>query len=195
MFKKPPKQFCHSIRRPNHYPQGILSIECARTGDEKFEPIETYVRTIDVLTPLKIPLNAATTIQLTGKSYLHGWLNQRFSTDSTSLKLIGRARQFSSFKLVVGTMTGPDCMQPKEAIIIQNKDEVKVPLLLNEIPTAMEFKDAIISLSPEQQHLAKAYRLMQLQSSIVGICVNPDQATVGRCSWSSTRLFDKKRYN
>ncbi|KAG7367627.1 hypothetical protein IV203_030298 [Nitzschia inconspicua] len=171
MLNPPPKQFCHAIRRPNHYPEGVLSIESDRTADEKSEPIETHVRRIDVLAPLKIPLNAATTIELTGETYLHGWLNHRFSTESTTFQLIGRARQFSSFMLVVGTMIGPDCMQPKDAIIIQNKDEVKIPLLLNEIPTAKEFKDAINSLSPEQQRFAKAYRSMQLQSSILGICI------------------------
>ncbi|KAG7361034.1 hypothetical protein IV203_036134 [Nitzschia inconspicua] len=171
MLTPPPEQFCHAIRRPNHYPEGVLSIESDRTSDEKTEPIETHVRNIDVLTPLKIPLHAATTIELTGKTYLHGWLNHRFSTDCTTFQLIGRARQFSSFMLVVGTMIGPDCMQPKEAIILQNKDEVKIPLLLNEIPTAKEFKDAINSLSPDQQRFAEAYRSMQLQSSILGICI------------------------
>ncbi|KAG7365189.1 hypothetical protein IV203_038392 [Nitzschia inconspicua] len=171
ILNPPPKQFCHAIRRPNHYPDGILSIERDGTSDEKIEPIHTHVRGFDVLTPLKIPLNAATTLELTGKTYLHGWLNNRFSTEHTTFQLIGRARQFSSFILVVGTMIGPDCMQPKEAIIIQNKDEVKIPLLLNEIPTAKEFKDAINSLSPEQQRFAKGYRSMQLESSVVGMCV------------------------
>ncbi|KAG7346198.1 hypothetical protein IV203_005266 [Nitzschia inconspicua] len=171
MLNPPPKQFCHAIQRPNHYPEGILSIERDRTSEEEIEPIQTHVRGFDVLTPLKIPLNAATTLQLTGKTYLHGWLNNRFSTEHTTFQLIGRARQFSSFMLVVGTMIGPDCMQPKEAIIIQNKDEVKIPLLLNEIPTGKEFKDAINSLSPEQQRFAKGYRSMQLESSVVGICV------------------------
>lgn len=46
-----------------------------------------------------------------------------------------------------------------------------IPLLLEELPTAKEFKDAIKSLSPEQQRFAKAYRSMQLESSVFGICV------------------------
>lgn len=102
---------------------------------------------------------------------MHVWLDHPFSTERTTFQLIGPASQFSSFMFVVGTMIGPDCMQPKEAIIIQNKDEVKIPLLLNEIPTGKEFKDAINSLSPEQQRFAKGYRSMQLESSVVGICV------------------------
>eukprot|EP00985_Skeletonema_marinoi_P009972 scaffold4696_cov154-Skeletonema_marinoi.AAC.1 len=46
-----------------------------------------------------------------------------------------------------------------------------IPLLLNELPTAKEFKDAIKSLSPEQQSFARAYRSMQLQSSVFGCVV------------------------
>jgi hypothetical protein len=46
-----------------------------------------------------------------------------------------------------------------------------IPLLLNELPTAKEFKDAIASLSPEQQRFAKSFRGMQLESSVFGVCV------------------------
>jgi len=73
--------------------------------------------------------------------------------------------------LVIGTMMGPDQLNPQEAIILQNKDEVIIPLLLNELPSVKEFKDAIQSLSPEQQRFAKAYRSMQLESSVFGVCV------------------------
>ena len=51
------------------------------------------------------------------------------------------------------------------------KDELLIPLLLEELPTAKEFKDAIKSLSPEQQRFASAYRKMQLASSVFGVCV------------------------
>ncbi|CAE8626603.1 unnamed protein product [Polarella glacialis] len=37
------------------------------------------------------------------------------------------------------------------------------------IPTPKEFKDAIESLSPEQQSFAKAFRAMQLESTLFGI--------------------------
>jgi hypothetical protein len=39
------------------------------------------------------------------------------------------------------------------------------------MPTAKEFKDAVKSLSPEQQRFARAYRKMQLSSSIFGVCI------------------------
>ncbi len=52
-----------------------------------------------------------------------------------------------------------------------SQDEVLIPLLLEELPTAKEFKDAVKSLSPEQQRFARAYRSMQLASSVFGVCI------------------------
>jgi hypothetical protein len=62
----------------------------------------------------------------------------------------------------VGRIVSADHFEPKYATIIQNKDELKIPLLLETIPTPTEFKDAIQSLSPEQQRFCKAFRSMQL---------------------------------
>ena len=167
----PPKSFCHAIGRPNHYPFGILSIE-SKIEDNKKEPIETLVREIDSPVTLKVPLTAATTLDLTGRMYLHGWMNHCCGKSShKAYELVAQARQFSSFLLVIGTMMGPDQLNPQEAIILQNKDEVIIPLLLNELPSVKEFRDAIQSLSPEQQQFAKAYRSMQLESSVFGVCV------------------------
>jgi hypothetical protein len=46
-----------------------------------------------------------------------------------------------------------------------------IPLLTNVLPSAKEFKDAIASLSPEQKAFAQAFRSMQLESSVFGVCV------------------------
>ena len=46
-----------------------------------------------------------------------------------------------------------------------------IPLCLETIPTAKEFKDAIESLSEEQQRFAKAFRGMQLESTLFGVCI------------------------
>jgi len=170
LLNLPPQPFCHSIRRPKHYPDGLLAIE-SKNGDGKMDPINTFVRNVESAPPLKLPLNAATTLTLTGKTFLHGWLQHRFHQNRKSYNLTARARQFSSFILVVGTMLGPDQLEPKDAIIIQNKDELLIPLLLNELPTAKEFKDAIRSLSPDQRRFAEAFRGMQLESSVLGVCV------------------------
>ncbi|KAL3943823.1 MAG: hypothetical protein SGBAC_002116 [Bacillariaceae sp.] len=168
----PPRPFCHAIGRPNRFPYGLLSIESKGDSDNT-TPIETMVRPVQMSAPLEVPLNAATTLQLTGNTYLHGWMHQRSERDGTnkSFQLSARARQFSSFMLVIGTMSGPSKLNPKDAIILQNKDEVLIPLILEEIPSAKEFKDAIESLSPEQQRFAKSFRGMQLESSVFGVAV------------------------
>lgn len=56
----------------------------------------------------------------------------------------------------VGGLNGADTFEPKHALIIQNKDELKIPLILETIPAPQEFRDAIESLSPEQQAFCKA---------------------------------------
>jgi len=126
-----------------------------------------------------MPINAATSVEFTGHRYLHGWIQHKFESSvpgahvmpTNDFSLTARARQFSSFLVMTGTISGPSEFTPKDAIVVQNKDEVIIPLLLNELPTAKEFKDAISSLSPEQQRFAKAFRGMQLESSVFGVCV------------------------
>ena len=210
-----PIPFSHPIRRPQHYPDGIISIEAIQRTTSTLDsssnssttpsttnvPIETWVRSIpggngignDSITPsIFMPIDAAISIELTGDRFLHGWMQHQFYSASTKYTKISKppslsgpiaepvsteyrlacsARQFSSFILVLGTMAGPNKFEPKEAIIVQNKDEVLIPLTTTILPSAKEFKDAIQSLSPEQQQFAKAYRTMQLESSVFGICV------------------------
>ena len=43
--------------------------------------------------------------------------------------------------------------------------------MLETIPTPAEFRDAIESLSPEQQRFAKAYRGMQLASTLFAVAI------------------------
>ena len=87
------------------------------------------------------------------------------------MSLNARARQFSSFLVLVGRISGPGQFDPQFGFICQNKDEFEIPLDLETIPTPKEFRDAIESLSPEQQQFAKLYRGMQLASTLFGVCV------------------------
>lgn len=50
---------------------------------------------------------------------------------------------------MVGKISGTDAFTPRHAVIVQNKDELFLPLLLEQLPTPQEFKDAIELLSPE----------------------------------------------
>ena len=167
-----PTPFSYAIRRPGMYPNGILTLEGTRSKDE---PVETFVRAIpggDTNPPIVVPLNAATRVEVTGNRFLHGWVLNRFKAKPKSdYQLVGRARQFSSFMIIVGKMAGANEFSPKQAIILQNKDEVMIPILTNMLPTAKEFKDSIASLSPEQRAFAEEFRKMQLESSVFGVCV------------------------
>ena len=183
-----PKPFSYAVRRSDdHAPEGSVSIEDAGLLVEGgvAECIYTVVRRAVVLRGashgvLEIPIDASTTVRLTGHRYVHAWLSQKFGVDSqstasqsttSSLVLSLRARQFSSFIVLLGRMGAEHTFLPKYGIIVQNKDDLSIPLDLTQIPSHKEFKDAISSLSPEQQRFAKAYRSMQLEGTLFGVCV------------------------
>lgn len=168
-----PEPFCYAIRRPNHYPDGFVSIEEVGDGKEGDKHAMTFTRQLETSNgeyPMNIPINAATSVQFNGDLFLHAWMLQRFQ-QKPSFQLVSRARQFSSFLLLIGKLSGSDTFKPEHGIILQNKDEMIIPLIMDEMPSAREFKDAIGSLSPEQQRFAKAFRNMKLSSSVFGICV------------------------
>jgi len=171
LLAKPPQSFCHVVRRPEHSPEGILCIEGkANRNNDEYEPVETFVRESNC-GPILVPLDAAASLELRGRVLLHGWLRHPFQGTNETYQLTARARQFSCFVLLIGTMASGSEFKPKDALIVRNKDELIIPLLLKDIPSPKEFKDAISSLSPEQQRFAKAFRGMQLGSSVFGVCV------------------------
>jgi hypothetical protein len=165
-----PQPFCYAIRRPDHYPEGTISIET--DAGAPGEPVYSSVRVWKNAPHMKFPINAATRISFGGERYLHSIIQHQFAgSASERLKLISRARQFSSFILIVGRIASADVFEPKAAMIIQNKDDLTIPLEMEQIPTPKEFRDAIESLSPEQQRFCKAYRQMQLESTLFGLCI------------------------
>lgn len=171
-----PRPFTYAVRKTaGHYLDGIVSIE-----EETFNsgvssnPIVTVTRMLkeESKTPMVIPLSAAINVDFYGDIYLHSWFLHSFEgEEQAKFNLVARARQFSSFLLLVGNILSENEFSPKHAIIVQNKDEVVIPILLQTIPTPKAFKDAIESLSSEQQEFVKAFRQMQLDSSVVGICI------------------------
>lgn len=173
-----PKAFCYSIRCSNeNAPEGTLSIEQTLTsssGSGLPEPICTLAHSACIHTesPMKFSLNAATTVHFTGERCIHGWLDHKFSSDQLNrISLRAEARQFSSFILLLGRISDNSTFDPKYGIIVKNKDDLLIPLDLETIPSAKEFKDSIKSLSPDQQAFATAFRGMQLESTLFAICV------------------------
>lgn len=170
------RPFAHSVRQGERDAEGIISIESQLSDGSIASPIITVSRKIAAGTPLAQPMrfaiNAATNVEFGGHRYLHGWVNHQFSEDTgQTCTLVARARQFSSFILLVGRIASAEVFDPKAAIVIKNKDELRIPLLMETIPTPKEFRDAIESMSPEQQRFCKAYRAMQLESTLFGLVV------------------------
>ena len=172
-----PRGFCHAIRRPGAYPEGVLSIEDASSGKPlpikciSAHRISSKSEDSSIL-PVTFPLSAAADLTFYGDQYIHSFVKHKFHRHSASkLSLAARARQFSSFVLLVGKLSGPGAFEPESAIIVKDKDEVIIPLLLETIPTAKEFRDAIESLSPEQQAFCKKFRAMQLSSTLFAVAI------------------------
>ncbi|MDP2435890.1 MAG: hypothetical protein Q8P67_09120 [archaeon] len=170
----PPYQlsrFAVAVRQPSHAPQGVVAIEAAPIAGGDARPAFTMTRRVAQTLPILFPLHGSAFASFRGDRFLHAWVGQEFEGESgVALSLTARARQFSSFILMIGRMHSPTLFHPEHAIIIKNKDDLKVPLLLNTIPSAQEFKQATESMSPEQQAFAQAYRSMQLESTLFAVC-------------------------
>ncbi len=167
-----PRAFCYAVRRPDHYPEGIVSIEGSLVDGTVPEPIHTIVSRNVPASPMHFSISASAKVAFRGEVFLHGYVGHSFAGETgIRLNLNARARQFSSFLVLVGRISGPGLFDPQFGMICQNKDEFELPLELETIPTPKEFKDAIESLSPEQQQFAKLFRGMQLASTLFGVCV------------------------
>eukprot|EP00750_Incisomonas_marina_P027551 INCI6203.8.p1 GENE.INCI6203.8~~INCI6203.8.p1 ORF type:complete len:711 (-),score=126.31 INCI6203.8:177-2309(-) len=164
-----PQKFCYSVRLAGRCPEGTLSLEKADS-----QPVPTTCLHKPHGHRMTFSLSAETQVAFEGEHFVHSMMFHKFSDCAPpALSVIARARQFSSFILMAGTLSSADVFQPEHAILIQNKDEVKIPLILETIPAPKEFRDAIESLSPEQQAFCKAYRKMQLAGSLFAVAVVP----------------------
>ena len=116
---------------------------------------------------MRFPLSAAADVTFHGDRYLHACMFQQFSGGRRvpRINLVARARQFSSFILVVGKIASADVFEPECACIIKDKDDLTIPLLLETIPTPKEFADAIESLSPEQQRFCQVRRVREFENA------------------------------
>ena len=161
-----PLPFCYAVRRPGHYPEGTVAIE------EGSVPLHTLTRLLPEVetVPMSFKINAATSVTFNGARYLHAFVANKFGhLPGNVIELVAHARQFSCFMLLLGCIGPCNTFEPKHALLLENKDDLKIPLLLEQLPSPKEFKDAIESLSPEQQRFAKAYRSMQLEGTVFGL--------------------------
>lgn len=118
-----PRGFCYDIRREGHAPQGSLSIEVNSNDNNTDSCIQTQVMYAKSKEPMKFPLSAASEVAMLGDRYLHAAILHQFSYQKPSLlNLCVRARQFSSFVLMIGNISGPNLFTPSAAIILKNKD-------------------------------------------------------------------------
>jgi hypothetical protein len=165
-----PRHFSYAVRRPDCQPEGALSLE-----DAQGNLVQTVTREVAAVRAdpeMCFKIGASTKVRFTGKQHVHGWLSYTFGgSREQRFNLHARARQFSSFILVVGKLLSGNEIDPEYAITVQNKDAFVIPLLKKTLPSAKEFKDAISSLSPEQQRFCKAFRSMQLAGSVLTLCV------------------------
>ena len=103
---------------------------------------------------------------------MHAYLAHQFDEqDAAPLRLSAHARQFSCFILLLGRVGPARTFEPSHAVLIKDKDELTISLMLETLPTPKAFRDAISSLSPEQQRFARAVRRMQLEGSVFGLLI------------------------
>eukprot|EP00754_Rhynchopus_humris_P031235 Rhum_TRINITY_DN15326_c0_g1::Rhum_TRINITY_DN15326_c0_g1_i1::g.151839::m.151839 len=160
-----PAAFSRAVRRPGHVPEGTLLIE--ETDDAgRSAPIATQSRLVPD-TALRLALSSSASLALSGPHRLHSFVDYTFgSTAGRAFTLRAEAREFASFALVLAKLGTAGQLAAEEVLIVQNKETLRIPLMLEALPTPKAFKRAISSLSPEQQRFAKTYRSLQLQGTL-----------------------------
>jgi len=163
---KRPKGFAMSVRQNLKSPVGELSILASSGRKESSLPINT-LQVHQILIGCRVPLTSSIDLKMNGQATLHAFVSQQFSgTLPPTLSISARARQFSSFILLLGRLPENQLFVPDSAIIVRNKDDLLIPLLTETIPTQKEFKKAIKSMSKTQQRFAEQYRSMQMGKTI-----------------------------
>ena len=134
--------FCYPIKWKNRCPDGVLSIEEKIDNPIDPTPILAFHSDDIVQCPMSFALSAGTKVTIEGNRVVHGWVTTEFNVgqgvtkgSQVGLSLCARARQFSGFVLVVGRIASKETFLPLHAIILQNKEEIVIPLLLDPIPT------------------------------------------------------------
>jgi hypothetical protein len=126
-----PRPFSHAVRRTaQHSPEGSIRIE-EQAGESMAEPTHNACcsRSESNAAPMQFALNASTNVTFGGDRHLHTWLAHSFSGQGLpTLKLLAEVRQFSSYIVFMGLIVSAHVFEPKDGMIVQNKDEITIPL-------------------------------------------------------------------
>ncbi len=74
-----PVPFCYAIRRPEHYPEGLVSVEAQLADGALADPLYTSVRHSLATRPMRFALNAATNVSFMGDRFLHAFVGHQVS--------------------------------------------------------------------------------------------------------------------
>jgi hypothetical protein len=146
-----PKAFCFNIRCEEHSPEGVLSLECRNDDDGCCDPVHTFVSQslISQSQMMRFSIDSSAKISFVGNLFVHGLMMHKFETDNKQqqqqqLILNARSRNFSCFLILIGRISGAGLFDPQFGIICQNKDEISIPLVVETIPSAAEFKVSVL---------------------------------------------------
>jgi hypothetical protein len=118
-------------RTDKHAPDGSLSIEAVGGV-----AVETFaaLRPTAPDAPMGFALGAATRVTFGGERWLHAWLRHTFSGEeaapSGGVHLCARARQFSSFIVVVGRIVDATTLDPQHVFLVKNRDGKRAQQLM-----------------------------------------------------------------
>ena len=178
IFSEPyaPKVFSYQVRTAGRPSEGIFSLLplTQRSGNNfvRADPYKSFVSHDIPREPFAFAINSSTNVRVQGERYLHSIVINSFSGEpSVGMRLSARSRPFCNFIVIAGRMSSNNTLDPEIATVVQRKDEIDFLLKTEPIPAPKAFRDAISSLSPEMQRFAKAFRSMQLSSTLFGVCI------------------------
>ncbi|KAJ9443073.1 hypothetical protein DIPPA_19041 [Diplonema papillatum] len=141
--------------------------------------IDVFTREVGV-EGMRFELNASVTVEIEGRTFLHTFLRQKFAegadcagNEDGDLTLRLSSKPLTGYVAVLGRIGGTRLFLPSHALIVRDGFSVSIPLTLDEVPSAREFRDATAALSPEQRRFAEAFRAMQLEATLFGVLVAP----------------------
>jgi len=171
-----PKIMSYQVRTGGRPSEGTFSLlpltPRTNMSFQRADPYKTFVSHDIPREPFQFAINSATNVSVQGERYLHSMVLNSFSgSPGVGMRLNVRSRPFCNFIVIAGRMTSNQVLDPEIATVVQRKDELDILLKTDPIPAPKAFRDAIASLSPEMQRFAKAYRSMQLSSTLFGVCI------------------------